>query len=60
MITKQKILETIKAMPEENFDDLEVVIERLVLLEKIQKGIEQAERGETISIDELKEEMKLW
>jgi hypothetical protein len=60
MITKQKILETIKAMPEENFDDIEVVIERLVLLEKIQKGIEQADRGETISLEELKEEMKSW
>jgi hypothetical protein len=60
MITKQKILEVIKSMPEENFNDLEVVIERLVLLEKIQKGIEQADRGETISLDKLKEEMNLW
>ncbi len=60
MITKQKILETINAMPEERFDDIELVIERLVLLEKIQKGIEQAEKGEMVSFDELKEEMKSW
>ena len=60
MITKQKILETINAMPEDRFDDIELVIERLVLLEKIQKGIEQAEKGEMISLDELKEEMKSW
>jgi hypothetical protein len=37
-----------------------LVIERLVLLEKIQNGIEQADRGELISLDELKEEMKSW
>jgi len=60
MITKQKILETINAMPEDRFDDVEVVIERLVLLEKIQRGIEQAEKGGVISLDELKEEMKSW
>ena len=60
MITKQKILETINAMPEEKFDDLEIVSERLGLLEKIHKGIQQAERGETISLEQLKEEMKLW
>jgi hypothetical protein len=60
MITKQKILETINAMPEEKFDDIELVIERLILLEKIQTGIDQAEKGEMISLNELKEEMKSW
>jgi|HubBroStandDraft_6_1064221.scaffolds.fasta_scaffold5917174_1 hypothetical protein len=60
MITKQKILETINAMPEDRFDDIELVIERLVLLEKIQKGVEQAEKGEMVSFEELKEEMKSW
>jgi len=60
MITKQKILETISAMPEDRFEDIELVIERLVLLEKIQNGIEQADSGELISLDELKEEMKSW
>ena len=38
MITKEKIIESIKAMPEEKFDDIDVLLERIVLLEKIEMG----------------------
>ncbi len=60
MLTKELILETIKNMPEEKFEDIDVLLERLVMLDKIQTGIEQADRGELISIEEIIKEMKEW
>lgn len=51
------IVETIKNMPEEKFEDIDVLLERLVILRKIQTGIEQLDRGEKISIEELEEVM---
>jgi predicted transcriptional regulator len=60
MLTKELILETIQNMPEEEFEDIDVLLERLVMLDKIQTGIEQADRGELITIEELEKEMKHW
>ena len=56
MLTKDLILETIKNMPEEEFDDIDVLLERLVILDKIQTGIEQLDRGEKITIEELEKQ----
>ncbi len=47
-------------MPEDKFEDIDVLLERLVMLDKIQTGIEQADRGELISFKGLKKEMKQW
>ncbi len=58
MLTKELILETIKNMPEEKFEDIDVLLERLVMLDKIQTGIEQANRGELIPLEEIIKEMK--
>ena len=58
MLTKDLILETIKNMPEEEFDDIDVLLERLVILDKIQTGIEQADRGELIPLEEDIKEIK--
>ena len=60
MLTKELILETIKNMPEEKFEDIDVLLERLVMLDKIQIGIEQADRGELIPMEEIIKEMKEW
>lgn len=58
MLTKELIFETIKNMPEEKFEDIDVLLERLVMLDKIQTGIEQANRGELIPLEEIIKEMK--
>lgn len=60
MLTKELILETIKNMPEEKFEDIDVLLERLVMLDKIQTGIEQLNRGEKITIEELEKAMEEW
>ena len=58
MITKEKLKKSISDFPEEfSIDD---VIERLILIEKIELGNEQSLTGEVISDDKLEEEMTKW
>ncbi len=58
MISKKKVLETVKEMPEEfSIDDL---MERLLVLNKIEVGLKQAERGETYTAEEAKKLMREW
>ncbi len=55
MLFKEKVLETIQSLPEEfSIDEL---VDRLILLEKINIGLAQAEAGKTIS---QKEAQKKW
>jgi hypothetical protein len=58
MLTKQKIIKSIKALPD-NFS-LDDVIDRIVLLQKIEIGLEQSEKGETHSSSEAKKKLKKW
>ncbi len=60
MLTKEKLLASINAMPEDEFEDIDILFERLAMLNKIQTGIEQADRGELITLEELVKEMKEW
>ncbi len=55
---KKKALEAIQEMPE-NFD-LEVLIERLIFIEKVEKGLEEVRKGKVISHGELKKLAKQW
>ena len=55
---KKKALEAIKEMPE-NFD-LEVLIERLIFIEKVEKGLEHVKEGKVISHEELKKIVLQW
>ena len=58
MITREKALEAIKNMPEEfSIDDL---MDKLLLLNKIEIGLEQAKKGETYSSEEAKKMIKGW
>ncbi len=58
MLSKAKVLESIKSMPDQfNLDDL---VERLIFLQKIETGLEQAEKGKVLSHDEVEEKVKEW
>jgi len=48
---KHKLLETIKELPQEV--DLNDLFERLIVTEKIEKGLEQIEKGETVAHEEV-------
>ena len=58
MITKEKLKKSISDFPEEF--SIEDLIERLILVEKIELGNKQSLNGEIISEDELEEEMTKW
>lgn len=60
MLTKEQVLESIKSMPEDKFDDIDVLLERLVMLEKIYTGLTQLEGGEGIPVDQLHKQMTEW
>jgi predicted transcriptional regulator len=55
---RERVIETINKLPNEF--DLETVIERLIFIDKVEKGLKQAEEGKTISHDEVKKRISKW
>ena len=55
---KQEIIKAISTLPENV--TIEDIMYRLYVIEKIRKGKKAVKEGRTISIDELKREMKKW
>ena len=51
-ITKKKILETVGTLPDDA--TIEDAMERLYFLAKVERGLQQADRDEGISHDEIK------
>jgi hypothetical protein len=58
MLTKQKVIQTINDLPD-TFS-IEEIIDRLVLLQKIEIGMSQSINGETVSTEEAKVRLKKW
>lgn len=58
MLTKQKIAESLAGMPEEI--SLEDLIERLIVLEKIEAAQQQIQRGESMTDERLDQEIESW
>jgi len=53
MASKQKVVDAVQALPEDaSYEDAN---ERLVFLAKIERGLEQARRAQTISNDEMRD-----
>jgi len=58
MLTKEKLLQTINDLPDKfSLDD---VLDRIILLQKIDVGLEQSQAGETHSTDQAKDKLKKW
>ena len=58
MISKEKLISQIESFPSElSIDEL---IDKLIFIDKLEERIQQSEKGETISEDELKNEMNEW
>jgi predicted transcriptional regulator len=60
MITKEKLLETIKNMPEEKFKNLDSVLEEIILMDKIEISLEAAARGDVITEEEMDKLVDSW
>jgi len=60
MISKKKLKEQIDKFPEEEIS-IDELIERLILIEKLEKRIAISEQGGvTLSEDSIKDEIKKW
>jgi len=58
MLTKKKVLATLKDLPEKfSAEDL---IERIILLQKIEIGLKQSAEGKTYTTAEAKVKLKKW
>ncbi len=54
----EKLMETVRELPQEF--DLEELMERLVFIEKVERGLDSLHKGRTISHDAVKELIKEW
>ncbi len=55
---RDKAIETIKELPPEF--DLDDLIERLIFVDKVEKGLKQLDEGKTVPHDEVKKITKKW
>jgi len=58
MTIKDKVLKAVQTLPEDaSFED---AMERLLFMAKIERGLHQAESGQTLSHEQVKERMSKW
>ncbi len=55
---KQEAIEAISKLPDSA--SLEEIMYRLYVIDKVRKGLEATERGETISVGDMKKEIGVW
>ncbi len=58
MLTKEKLIKTINELPEKfSVDDL---LDRIILMNKIEVGLEQSKSGKTFSTEQARERLQKW
>jgi len=58
MLTKEKIIEAIKDMP--NTFSVDELLDRIMLVQKIEIALEQAEAGKVSTTEEAKKRLSKW
>ena len=58
MITKTQIIDSLSKLPEDL--SIDQVIEHLIFIEKIQKGVEDSENGRIYTNEEAKKKLNKW
>jgi len=58
MLTKEKVLQSIQDLPNEF--SLDEIVEKLILLEKIEIGLQQVKQGKVVSHEIAKQKLKKW
>ncbi len=58
MLTKDKVKKTIDRLPESFTVDQ--IVEELVVLNKIEEGLRDVEKGRVFSTEQVKNELKTW
>jgi predicted transcriptional regulator len=58
MTLKEKVLQAVEDLPDDA--PIEAAMERLLFLAKVEKGLEQANAGQTIPHEEVKQRVSKW
>ena len=58
IMTREKIVEAVNDLPSEF--DLDELIERLIFVEKVERGLRQLEEGKTVAHETVREKVKQW
>jgi len=58
MLTKEKVKKTIDRLPDRF--TIDQVVEELVVLDKIEKGLKEVEEGKVYSTQQVKDQLKKW
>lgn len=58
MTITEKVVKAVQGLPDDA--SIEEAMERLLFMAKIERGLEQADRGQTVSHDDVKERMAKW
>jgi len=55
---RDKAMEAVKELPQEF--DLDILMEKLIFVEKVERGLQQLDAGKTVDHDKVKEIVKKW
>jgi predicted transcriptional regulator len=58
LLNREKIIESLRKLPDQVA--LDEVLERIILLDKIENGLRQSEQGQVITDEELDEKLPEW
>ena len=59
MLTKEKIRKTIDTLPDESFS-LDEIVERLILLDKVEQGLQDIQDGKVHTTSEVRKKLERW
>lgn len=57
-MTKDAVLDVVNKMPEDF--DLDMLVERLIFIEKVSEGLAQIDNNEGVPLDDVKQMVKEW
>ena len=58
MLTREKVIETIKQLPDKF--SVDEIIDRIILLDKIEIGLEQSKQGQVTADEDLGKKLPQW
>jgi hypothetical protein len=59
-ISKKQVIDSINAMPEEEFTDIDVLLERIMMLEKIERAEKNIADGKVYTTEEAQQRLSKW
>jgi hypothetical protein len=59
IINKKQAVDAINAMPKDEYE-VDEILEEIIMLEKIQKGLQAVSEGRILSEDDVEKEIKKW